>query len=448
MRWLLRPDLNTSALLCDFSEETRDDFGRSVSNQEDVNRKYEGCTEIHGAISIALNYTGPLYLANVTYISDGIYTTCCDTYTNCCGSDTPLLTSIELPDLNSTGEISIKQAPSVATVSFPSLSTLNTFLVLSGLGLSSVNFPSLTALPSGLYITGNIKSVHFPLLTEIGGDYHSRIARSGEVVIEHWDENYHSGHSTNLDFPAMLNISSILFEGNITSLSMPRLRTIEKLDIYTYGNPLNVSLPSLSNSSHISLAGTIGATSFPLLRSVGSFEVNSADPIEVTLDPLETITGRLNIKGNITGVDMSSVMNVHSLFISSDCSVDCSSAMDAYYRSNHTDRSGYHCAGLKRPKNIKLQLGLGIGLGVPAFFAFYFSLYLWKQRASRKIMLERSTNKDTPPPYSMDNLPPYVPAAGTVSERGSEASITGTQPADGDSSVQEEGVRNRPVANA
>lgn len=39
---------------------------------------------------------------------------------------------------------------------------------------------------------------------------------------------------------------------------MPRLRTIEKLDIYTYGNPLNVSLPGLSNTSHISLAGTIG----------------------------------------------------------------------------------------------------------------------------------------------------------------------------------------------
>ena len=145
---------------------------------------------------------------------------------------------------------------------------------------------------------------------------------------------------------------------------------------------------------------------------------------------------------------MSSVMNVHSLIISSDRSVDCSSAMDAYYRSNHTDRSGYYCTGLKRPKNIKLQLGLGIGLGVPAFVAFYFCLYLWKKRASRKTMLERSTNKDTPPPYSMDNLPPYAPAAGTVSERGSEAGITGTQPADERSSVQEEGVRNGQVANA
>lgn len=140
--------IDTSARVCDFSDWHVWGGGPFVSSQEDIDSLFKGCTEIQGNIAVASNYTGSLYLANVTSISGYIVTPDQD--------GVPLLTSIELPDLKYIDIISINTAPSLATISFPSLSTINTTFVLRDIGPCSVDFPLITSLPF-LIITGNVK---------------------------------------------------------------------------------------------------------------------------------------------------------------------------------------------------------------------------------------------------------------------------------------------------
>lgn len=142
------------AHFCDFSEE--DYYYNTVSNQEDVNTKYQGCTEIYGSIAIALNYTGSFYLANVTSISRSLLTFSSLLSMSSTGDATPNLTSIELPDLNSVGYIGIFGTPALTTMLLPSLTNVSSeSFQMSNIGSASLNFPSLVAVAKGFFVSGD-----------------------------------------------------------------------------------------------------------------------------------------------------------------------------------------------------------------------------------------------------------------------------------------------------
>lgn len=146
--------IGTSALYCNVTDQyDRDVF---VSSQAEVDTKYASCTEIEGRINIATNYTGRFYLPNVTTITGGLYTKFIY-QENSYGEypPTPLLTSIEVPDLNDTSGIGIHAVPGLKTISFPSLTALSGSINVVGIEDCYLDFPSLTN-TEYLTITGNM----------------------------------------------------------------------------------------------------------------------------------------------------------------------------------------------------------------------------------------------------------------------------------------------------
>lgn len=207
---MLTNSIDTSAVFCDFYDER---FNVTVSNQEELEAKYAGCTEIKGTINIARNYTGPFYLPNLTSITGGITTG----YADEDPIPTPLLTSIDVPDLNDTLFIDINTVPALKTVSFPSLTVLNGYLELSGIDDCSGNFPSLTA-TRGLMITGNSTRLNFPLLADVEYMRVSRNLlkdddsnRSEYLLVERVQQL-----PLDISFPALKSATFIYLQGNIS----------------------------------------------------------------------------------------------------------------------------------------------------------------------------------------------------------------------------------------
>lgn len=145
----------------------------TVSNQEDVDIVYAGCTEIYGIVTIAANYTGDFYLPNVTYIQGG-FSIVHDERGGYSSRDelafpAPLLTSIVVPDLNTTSYIDINNAPALAAISFPSLNNTGYLSINNMPALTTISFPNMTQVDSSLQVAGiNDCSVDFPSLETSG----------------------------------------------------------------------------------------------------------------------------------------------------------------------------------------------------------------------------------------------------------------------------------------
>ncbi|KFY28178.1 hypothetical protein V491_00594 [Pseudogymnoascus sp. VKM F-3775] len=341
----------TSARVCDFLNDYPS--MTVVSNQAEADAKYAGCTEIQGAVKIATDYTGRFYLPNVTTISGGIFTYPFfydeeSYYNEARYTPTPLLTSIEVPDLNNTHAIEIHNVPGLKTVSFPSLTILNTSIIFTGIGDSFLDFPSLMDTKS-LTITGNMTRMNFPVLANGGHIRVSRNPTSGDYVP--FEDRFLivdrvNQISLDISFPALQHADYINLQGNISSLSMPQLSSIgddsyRYIRISTYGNPLDISLPSLSDLEEMTLAGTIGSISFPSLLSLERFELNTSTPLNVTLEPINTISGpvlgNLGLYGNVTAVSMTSITKLYRVAINSNSNeFYCSSVTGDLKRSMGT----------------------------------------------------------------------------------------------------------------
>ncbi|OBT62524.1 hypothetical protein VE03_07345 [Pseudogymnoascus sp. 23342-1-I1] len=375
----------TSARFCDFYDDS------SVSNQAEVDAKYGGCTEIWGNVNIAANYTGRFYLPNVTTIHGGIYST--RIYNDSGGyyeyPPALLLTSIEVPDLNDTSQIEIHAVPGLKTISFPSMTVVNSTITLNGIDDCYLDFPSLTN-TEGLSIIGNMTSMNFPVLANTGrltvsrnpaGDADGNLYQRNYLLIDRVDQI-----PLDISFPALRNASNIYLQGNISSLSMPRLSAIRielpwdydpSLKIRTYGNPLNISLPSLSDAKKFAISGTIGSLSFPSLLSLDNFELNTSTPLNVTLEPIKTIVF-LSLYGNVTAVSMTSITKLKYVRITSTASeFYCSPFTADLQRILGSDYKKYAvtCQGHPPKSKLPLILGLTLGLSLPVALALAYGLY-------------------------------------------------------------------------
>lgn len=91
-------------------------------------------------------------MSDIVRITGGLYTSKGenDTYL-----DTPRLTSLEAPALNSIPAIEIYSASSLTFISFPALTDISS-VVLGSLPGTSIDFTSMTTLAGSLTISGNI----------------------------------------------------------------------------------------------------------------------------------------------------------------------------------------------------------------------------------------------------------------------------------------------------
>ncbi|KFY04918.1 hypothetical protein O988_00418 [Pseudogymnoascus sp. VKM F-3808] len=459
----------TSAATC------RPDSDEYVSNQEEVEAMFAGCTEIRGVVNLSKDYTGPFYLPNVTYISGGF------------GSvnslddhpfPAPLLTSINLPDLNDTYAIKITGASALTTISFPKLVLVNDFITLTGLPDCAVDFSALTE-TSSLLVSGNSTSLAFPSLVtansvrvtrDDGGISYHTISGKPYMNLDRVNLN-----SFDISFPELVNAVGIFLQGNIESLFMPRLSNISAIDdsyswdageasyiqILTYGHQLDISLPSLSTIASLSVSGTIGSISFPSLRNLSNFRVNATSPFDVNLEPIQFISEYMRLSGNITSVSLSSIKSIDSSIIESDTEgFDCDSVVSDLeeIRDNAVpyQTTVIMCSGPVHPPKSKMPLilGISIGLGVPVLLGLAYYVYFMLKIYPRKRQEQASTNSKPPeyelgvlPTYTADGLPTYdVSEEGRTSEQGA-GGVAGARTGDG-SSVHGGGASERGAGDA
>lgn len=147
----------------------------------------------------------------------------------------PLLTSVEVPDLNNTNTIDIAGGPALTTISFPSLTILNSSLNIDGVEDCFVDFPSLTS-TYDLMIIGNVTRhvlfhtqqpectvsnpvpfrLNFPLLANGGTMRISRKPASSDdwyyyLMVDRVDQL-----PLDINFPVLQNASSVYLQGNIS----------------------------------------------------------------------------------------------------------------------------------------------------------------------------------------------------------------------------------------
>ncbi|KFZ03944.1 hypothetical protein V502_10532 [Pseudogymnoascus sp. VKM F-4520 (FW-2644)] len=451
---------DTSAIFCDFYHDRLD--GVTVSSQEEVDRKYAGCTEIDGSVTIATNYTGRFYFPNVTYMTGGIHTVY-DYYDAQKGNEmlpSPLLTSIEVPDLNNTGVIDINGVPALTSISFPSLTVVNGSIYLAGIEDCLVDFPSLKT-TEVLLVTGNSTRLNFPKLADGG---YMRVSRNpgrsddndydNILLVDRVDQI-----PLDINFPALEVADNIYLQGNISSLSMPLLYRVGDWEQYynrfirilTHGNPLNISLPSLYDFKDISVAGTIGSISFPVLKDIERFQINTSTPLNVTLEPIQTISQYLRLVGNVTEISLSTITKLDNLKIdSSSNEFYCSSIASDFERIVGRKMKYYECTGHPPKSKLPLILGLSIGLGVPIISALVCYM-CWKRRKTKKGQALKSNKPPeyelgVPPTYTADGLPTYDASEEGRSEEGA-ADVAGARAGDG-SSVRGEGASEHSAGDA
>ncbi|KFY16227.1 hypothetical protein V492_01491 [Pseudogymnoascus sp. VKM F-4246] len=464
-----------SAEFCDFYGYYYD-TSFTVSNQAEVDARFGGCTQIRGNINIATNYTGPFYLPNVTSIDGAIstkevYDADADRDNRYTYPPTPLLTSIEFPDLNETSILEIHAVPGLKTISFPSLTVINSsYFIVDGIQDCYLDFPSLKSTKS-MMISGNMTKMNFPALVNTdelrvtrkpGGELgNSFYLAEDYMLVDRVDKI-----PMDISFPALQKARSIYFEGNISSLSLPRLSAIGTAEEYynrflrisTYGNPLNISLPSLSDVEELIFAGTIGNLSYPLVHSLERFELNTSTPLNVTLEPINVIFGStygyLRLEGNFTAVSMTSIQKLGTVVIASSSSEFYCSSIAADIERVTDEHNTYECEGHPPKSKLPLILGLSIGLGIPVALALTYGVHRWCAMLSRSDRfavkpVERLPEYElgVPPTYTTDGPPTYdASEEGRTSDRGA-GGVAGSD-TEGARNVNADGVSERSVDDA
>ncbi|PVH82198.1 hypothetical protein DL98DRAFT_570743 [Cadophora sp. DSE1049] len=433
--WVL---LLTAVFARECGNETGIITGITVWSQQDADTKLDGCTSLVCALTIGHNYTGDFVLRGVTNLTRGFGTSTGYAWTSPDETEegVPGLTSITAPDLLEVGSYSLdlQNATALKSVSFEKLrKTYNLNLELGGLD-SSLSFPSLETVVGRLEILGNFSSMNFESLTSVGNSITVRNRREDTNNGYMYSIDVGETHPLDVEFPSLVNCSTLKIVGNISRISMSKLETIadftgdnrfsnyyHDLSIYTQGLPLNLSLPSLWNISDVDLAGTFGSISLPALKHVEDYTIRSKLPMSVNIAPLETAEA-IYFYGNVTDYNITSLTNISDyLYINSELSPDCGPGKEKWlelhpeYSDRKTYIPGFGCDEKPKKHFPGKQVGLGLGIGIPLLVIF--AAVIWRCRRNSK--KKEAARKDPLPDYETEMetrrtgggevLPEYAP---------------------------------------
>ncbi|KAK0119391.1 hypothetical protein ONS95_010843 [Cadophora gregata] len=400
----------------------------TVNRQEDLDSLVANCTVWLGDISIANEWNGTLVLNNIVnftgrFTTDQYHEDYTEEYTDSLWPS-PLLTSIEAPQLRFLGVLSFMNASNIETVALPNLEKIGSLFVDQSEQKELVlDVTSLKIVTDKLQILGNVPKVSFPNLTEADSIF---IASNRSLLARY---SYYEGSGPfpgmAVDFPLLVHAGLVHLIGNISSIKMPWLMSsgggynqydlIDKwsLKIWTTGNPLNVNFPFLRNVSDISLWGTVNSFYFPDLESMdGTFEFKPTINAFFQTWPLQYV-GRIEVGGNVTDYNLDSLRTVDGLKIYPLEKIDCDPAVEAWLRmhpgydmKDWYDARYYYdpyfdCNAKSRKKENpfpKVAVGLAVGIGIPVWLFFMFAL--WHSRKQKKKAEEVAKIK--PPDYEAE----------------------------------------------
>ncbi|KAK0120712.1 hypothetical protein ONS96_010915 [Cadophora gregata f. sp. sojae] len=414
--------------------------GIIVWSQEDADIKLDSCTKLISTLTIGHNYTGDFVLRGVTNLTSQFTTSIGYTWTSPYETEegVPGLTSVTAPDLLEIGSYSLdlQNATALKSVSFEKLRKAYNLDIELGTLDSSLSFPALETVVGRLQILGNFSSMNFKSLTSVGSSVTIRSRRESSDNDYMYSLEAGTNSPLDIEFPLLVNCSTLKIIGNISRISMPKLETIadftgnsmfydygHDLSVYTQGQPLNLSFPILWNISDIALAGTFGNISLPALKDVEEYTVRSKLPISVNLTPLETAES-IYFYGNVTDYNITSLTSIsEDLYISSELSPDCGPGKEKWlelhpeYSDRKTYIPGFSCKAKTKKHFPGKQVALGLGIGIPLLVIFAAVIWRCKRNSSNK----KLASKDRLPDYETEMetrrigggeiLPEYAPPA-------------------------------------
>ncbi|KAL4874470.1 hypothetical protein BJY04DRAFT_203836 [Aspergillus karnatakaensis] len=285
-----------------------DSYRARIRSPDDLTDLPQDCPRLDGRLSIDNEYSGPFHLPNVVNIT-GQLNSEEDDYGDQIG-----ITSFDMPDLEEVGYLELASMPNLTEWSTPNLKTTE------GLDIKvptriSLDFPALES-ADHVEITTNASAISFPALKNVPGsltiDGFGRGHKTAQYALnislpalQHTGMVTISGDASGLSLPELISITgehnygnsysrfhllgtlqamalpklgfvngNLAFSGNISSLSLPRLRKVTALFRITAHNPLAIDLP-LEEADSISLDGLIESIHFPNLRRWRRFSVKS-----------------------------------------------------------------------------------------------------------------------------------------------------------------------------
>ncbi|KAH6665139.1 hypothetical protein B0J14DRAFT_643848 [Halenospora varia] len=370
----------------------------TFSNQEEVNTRLQGCTDIDGDIYIQEGFNGTFSLPGITQISGKLGLA--DVIFDANGSSKSLhsntsytgLKAVILDNLISiTGWIELYQVSDLDTISMPLLNNASNLYVKS---VIPVNFslPQLSSYHTA-HLEGRFSSISMPSLQTMNTTMIDISYISNQL-------HFYTQEAFALELPLLQKAVNLSIMGNFSSISLPKTTNItNEFTIYNL-SPVTINLPSLSDLNKMNLYSAMKDNLiFPALVNVSAAltlylknGITSAKPVFVEFPRLRK-AGYLDIYGPVLGVTLPTLEYTYGASIESTLAIDCSPVRNAIEKALAMHNAENHglilsCTGdysevESKKKRLRLALGIGLGLGLPMIALVAYLCVRWKRQKSK-----------------------------------------------------------------
>ncbi|KAL5001573.1 hypothetical protein BDV10DRAFT_146537 [Aspergillus recurvatus] len=284
----------------------------TARNQAEIDTITQNCTTIAGELGL-VDWSGPLTLPNITRIRNiRLYS-----------GD---VTAVELPALKYLGsDLLLTNLPSLRRVYLPELEYVQGLYVDLVGDAPELHLPKLTN-TSSIYLRGNFSDQSFGSLRNV----EKKLDICNAVSCGYYSrmDAYTSMH---LSFPSLERVGSLIVGGNVSSLSLPELKTLTckdcdwaALQLKLYGSSgIAVNFPKLTTTNgSLYIRGDIDSISLPSLREYNrELILTPYEPLDITL-PVEQAEDFL-FTGNISSIHLPNLTDFTRIHIDSDLDFDC-----------------------------------------------------------------------------------------------------------------------------
>ncbi|KAL2810972.1 hypothetical protein BJX63DRAFT_400615 [Aspergillus granulosus] len=284
----------------------------TIRTPEDINEIVQNCSILDGRLSIGIDYSGPFHVPNLINITGALRSV------EEGSRDALGITSFDMPDLEGVLDIDLYWMPDLTEWSTPKLKKADLFLLVP------TNIPlEFPALESADYIdiATNASKVSFPALKTVGA--------FGIGSFGNWDTT--AVTAMNVSVPSLQSAGKVLISTNASSVSLPNLTSIVGGNTYANsysefqlaGTTVSVDLPKLGIvDGGLAFIGNISSLSLPRLRKVtGAFQMTAYEPLSLDL-PLEEVDS-IYLSGLIESVHFPSLRSWRRFSVDSDSYIDC-----------------------------------------------------------------------------------------------------------------------------
>ncbi|KAL4948456.1 hypothetical protein BDW69DRAFT_198860 [Aspergillus filifer] len=321
-----------------------------VRSQADIDHLL-GCTSVTGSMYIHHDYTGPFTFNGVTNYNGSIVIN---------DDLVPLnMSSFEMLDLVAfEGRLTLHEVPEVR---LPKLERIKGVTLTSSVE-GKIDAGMLVDVET-LRLEGPWRSVNMDSLRNVS----SSLTVCGNIDCDMEGAGWATGRDILLDTQAFVDFPSLEWtpyvgiNGSITSVSMPRLRTVgvtnkptgygEGFDLVVRNHPLELNLPALDTLAVQFLAmGSLSKINISALRSTEApmYIMTDVDA-DISLPILER-SSTLDIHGRIKSVGVPHLATASGINISSSLIIPCTDSLRRLYRDqSNTDDDPTWCGAQPTP---------------------------------------------------------------------------------------------------